>query len=359
MRHRKMLAAIGLMVGVLVLLYALGAMARAGWNALTSSTAAIRVSDDYIISGEYPGDLAVFARTITVAPDAFVIGSAALVGEQVQMGGRVTGDFSATASQIVFGEFAHIDGNAVLTGDRVEITGIIQGDTVISASKVVLGEGSQLGADVRVCAGAVDDERVGAAPVLPCAAASPSFASALDAPVALLLSLAAVLAGGVLTALPHALAPLRLARLDESLREHKVSRGISGAALVGLWLLIALLLTLLPGGFITSLLLIGFLGASFVLGAPLVWLGISLAGLWLGRPLLRLARRPRTPEPFAALIGGLIISGVLALAGPISLPGLIILGAMAAIGLAALGAARTPGAAGDSPRASGSYFVQG
>lgn len=359
MRHRKMLAAVGVMLGVLAVLYVLGAAARTSWDTLTDSVDTIRVVDDYVISGEQFGDLAVFARTITVAADGFVLGSATLVGDRVEMGGRVTGDFSATASQIVFGEFAHIDGSAALAGDRVLINGIIQGEIIINASSVILDEASLLGADVRVCAQTVDDRRAGAEPLLPCTAVASSQAGAPDMFISALWPLAMVLAGGALAMLPHVAAPLRLGRLDEGLRGHKLRRGAYGVALAGLWLLAGLLLAALPGGFITTLLLIAFLGASFVFGALLVWLGASLASLWLGLSLARLVQRPRWPAPLAALIGGLIISGALALAGPASLAGLLILGALAVIGLAALSAARASGAAGSSVRGDGSYFVQG
>ncbi len=358
MRHGKMLVAVGAIVGVLALLYAFGTTARAGWNALTSSPDAIHVTDDYVISGDQVGDRAVFARTITVAPDGIVMGDVALVAGQVQMDGRVTGDFSATASQIVLGEFARIDGDATLTGETVMIAGAVEGGMTISASKVVLGASSRVGADVRVCASTVTDERVNAAPILPCSAAAPSFLSVDAGPLPVLVLLAAALAGGVLTALPHAFAPLRMARLNEGLRSRMVPRLISGAALFGLWFTLALLLTLLPGGLITQLLLIVFLGATFILGAPVVWLGTALAGLWIGAALARLLRRPRTPAPLAALVGGLLISAALALFGTASLPGLVLLGALAVIGLAGVATLRAAGAVGDSPRRT-SYFVQG
>ncbi|HYO89442.1 MAG TPA: polymer-forming cytoskeletal protein [Candidatus Limnocylindrales bacterium] len=357
MRHGKMLVAVGAIVGVLALLYAFGTTARAGWNALTSGPDAIHVTDDYVISGDQVGDRAVFARTITVAPDGIVMGDVALVAGRVQMDGRVTGDFSATASQIVLGEFARIDGDATLTGDTVMIAGAVEGGMTISASKVVLGASSRVGADVRVCASTVTDERANAALIAPCAVTSPSVLSVDAGPLPVLL-LAAALAGGVLTALPHALAPLRMARLNEGLRSRMVPRLISGAALFGLWFALALLLTLLPGGPITQLLLIVFLGATFILGAPVVWLGTTLAGLWIGAALARLLRRPRTPAPPAALVGGLLISAALALAGTASLPGLVLLGALAVIGLAGVATLRAAGAVGDNPRRT-SYFVQG
>jgi hypothetical protein len=359
MRHGKLLAAVAAIVIALAVMYVLGTAARAGWNATATNADGVYLTDEYVISGERAGDVAVFARAITVAPDGVVAGDAALVGERVQIDGRVTGDVSATASQIAIGEGARIDGDAALTGDTVVIAGAVGGDVVITASRVLLGENSALGANAQVCASAVIDERAGAVPLAPCELTPPSFVDALEAPVSMFLLLASVLAGGVLTALPHVLAPLRLARLDESVRERKAARLLYGGLLAGLWLVGALLLTLLPAGFIASLLLIGFLGVSFVFGAPLVWLGLSLAALWIGRPLLRLARRPRPSAPLAALLGGLLLSGLLALVGPVSLPGLMILALMAVIGLAALGAARASGAVGDGPRRSSSYFVQG
>jgi cytoskeletal protein CcmA (bactofilin family) len=359
MRHGKLLAAVAAIVIALGVMAVLGTAARATWNTSAADAGGIYLTDEVLISGERAGDVAVFARAITIAPGGVVDGSAALVGERVQIDGRVTGDVSATASQIALGEGARIDGDAVLTGDTVVISGAVAGEAVITASRVLLGEGSALGANAQVCASAVTDQRVGAAPLPPCALAAPSFIDAVAAPVSIFLLLASVLAGGVLTALPHVLAPLRLARLDEAVRERKAARLLYGGLLAGLWLVGALLLTLLPAGLITSLLLIVVLGASFVLGAPLVWLGLSLAALWIGRPLLRLARRPRSSAPLAALIGGLLLSGLLALLGPVSAPGLLVLALMAVIGLAALGAARASGAVGDNPRRSSSYFVQG
>jgi hypothetical protein len=360
MRHGKLLAAVAAIVIALGVMAVLGTAARATWNTSAADAGGIYLTDEVLISGERAGDVAVFARAITIAPGGVVDGSAALVGERVQIDGRVTGDVSATASQIALGEGARIDGDAVLTGDTVVISGAVAGEAVITASRVLLGEGSALGANAQVCASAVTDQRVGAAPLPPCALAAPSFIDAVAAPVSIFLLLASVLAGGVLTALPHVLAPLRLARLDEAVRERKAARLLLyGGLLAGLWLVGALLLTLLPAGLITSLLLIIALGASFVLGAPLVWLGLSLAALWIGRPLLRLARRPRPSAPLAALIGGLLLSGLLALLGPVSAPGLLVLALMAVIGLGALGAARASGAVGDRPRRSSSYFVQG
>ncbi len=360
MRHGKLLIAIAAIVLVLGILFVLGASVRAGWNAMTNSPDAIHLTNDYVFSGEQSGDLAVFARTIMFAADGDLDGDAALVGDTVQMHGHTTGDFSATASEITLGESARIDGDATLAGETVMVDGAIAGDIHISASKVLLGANSQLSSDVSICASAVTDQRANAAPVLPCAPAlsAPPLMTAAGTSVSAWVLLAAVLAGGVLAALPYGLAPLRMARLDEGLRARSGPRLIFGAALFGLWIVLALLLALLPGGWVTQILMIVFFGATFVLGAPLMWLGAALAGLWIGAALARLVRRAHTPAPLAALVGGLLISGALALVGLNSVLGIVGLSVLAIIGLAAFGAARAAGAVGDGPRRT-SYFVQG
>jgi hypothetical protein len=95
-----------------------------------------------------------------------------------------------------------------------------------------------------------------------------------------------------------------------------------------------------------------------IAGAPLIWLGVALAGLWLGRLLLRLFRRPHAAAPGSALAGGLLISLFLALVGLTSTLGLAGLALLAALGLAAISASRAAGALGEPARPT-SYFVQG
>lgn len=363
MRHWKVLAALLALVVVLGLLYGLGATVRAAWLALADAGETIGLTDDYMFAGQRDEDLVIFASTIALVEGSVVEGDAALVGNTIAVNGRISGELSATASQIVVGERARIDGDAAFTGESLRIDGAIAGDVVVSVEKVTIGAGSRLPADVRVCASIINDERLDAPPVLPCRIASPGliapvWAQGADWAGAALFALAAALAGGVLAALPHALIPLRLARLDEQLRIRPMARLISGMLILGLWALVAVVLLALPAGSLRTVILILFAGASLLVGIPTVWLGVALTGGWLGTLLVRVAGRPRTPAPLAALLGGLVLCGLLALVGPGSTLGLIGLALLALVGLAAQSAGRAARSAISDPRQT-SFFVQG
>ncbi len=363
MRHWKVLAALLALVVVLGLLYGLGETVRAAWLALTDAGETIGLTDDYVLSGPHDDDLVIFASTIALDEGSVIAGDAALVANTITVNGRVNGELSASASQIVVGDGASIGGQAAFTGESLRIDGAIAGDVVVSVEKVTIGAGSQLAANVRVCASIINDERLNARPVLPCQIAPPGlvapvWAQGADWAGAALLALAAALAGGVLAALPHALVPLRLARLDEQVRVHPMPRLISGVLLLGLWALVAVVLLALPGGGLRSAVLIVFAGASVLAGLPIIWLGLALSGGWLGALLVRAVGRPRTPAPLAALSGGLVVCGLLALVGPGSTLGLIGLALLALVGLAVLSARRAARSASHDPRQT-SFFVQG
>jgi hypothetical protein len=364
MRHWKLLTALILFVVVLAALFAAGQAARGLLRELAGDdTPNVALASSYALNEGYDGALVVLAQTITLGDGSHVTGDAALVGDSIAVSGRIDGALSASASQIVIGPGASVGGDANLTGESVRIDGAVDGIVAVQASIVTLGAGSQIPELTRVCAGTLVDERADAGPLAPCNAPTPNLVDPLwlrDAAAAgaAVLALVGVLAGGVLTALPHMVAPLRMARLDEGLRLRPTPRVLTGVVALLLWGILGVLLMTLPGGGLAQVLIVLFLGVSFLLGAPLIWLGISLAGLWLGRPILRLVRRPHAEAPWAALAGGLLISLFLALVGLTSTLGLAGLALLAALGLAAVGVGRASGAVGDGGRTT-SYFVQG
>lgn len=360
MRHWKIVAAVTALICTLGILYVLGQSARAVWQGLAQAGEQIGLTDDYALSGDWDGDLVVFARSITLPEGSVVSGNAALVSDVAQIDSLIDGNLSASASQIGIGPGARISGNADLTGESVVVDGAIEGGFTVHASKVTIGEGSQLAEAVQVCAATVVDNRVGAAALRPCQAPTPQPVQPLwiENTAAGILAIVGVLAGGVLAAVPHIVAPLRMARLDAALRLRPTPRVLSGIVGVGLWGILAVILLAMPGGWLSQTLVVLYIGISFVLGAPLIWLGVSLAGLWMGQPLLKLFRKPHASAPWAALIGGLIVSLFLALVGLTSTFGLAGLALLATLGLAAVAASRVSGAVGDGTRQT-SYFVQG
>jgi hypothetical protein len=364
MRHWKLLTALVLFVVVLATLFAAGSAARGLLRGLAGGDAAnVALASSYELNETHDGALVVLAQTITLGDGSVVNGDAALVGNSVELNGHIAGALSASASQIVIGPGATVGGDTTLTADSVRIDGALASAVTVQAASVTLGPGSQLSDVARVCAGSLNDERAVAEPLVPCTAPTPNLVDPLwlrDAAAAgaTVLALAGVLAGGVLAAVPHLVSPLRMARLDEGLRLRPTPRVLTGVVALLLWGVAGVLLMALPGGGLTQLLIVVFLGVSFLAGAPLIWLGVALAGLWLGRPILRLIRRPRAEAPWAALVGGLLISLFLALVGLSSTLGLAGLALLAALGLAAVSAGRAAGAVGDGSRPT-SYFVQG
>ncbi|MBL8146700.1 MAG: polymer-forming cytoskeletal protein [Anaerolineae bacterium] len=361
MRHLKFMAALAALIITLGVLYVAGQSARAVWQELGRAGEQIGLTDDYALSGDWDGDLVVFASSILLPEDSTISGDAALVSNYVRLDALIMGDLSASASQITLGPAAHINGSASLTGENVTIDGIIEGPLTVQASQVTLGENSQLASGVEICAGTVIDNRAGSAPLAPCQPPTLQPVNPLWAAggvAAGVLALAVTLAGGVLAAVPHISAPLRMARVDAGLRLRPTPRLLSGIVALGLWGVLAVLLAALPGGWLSQTLFIIYLGLSLLFGLPLVWLGVSLAGLWIGRLLLHIFRKPNAAAPWAALTGGLLISLFLVLVGLTSTFGLAGLALLAALGLAAMMAGRAAGAVGDGARQT-SYFVQG
>lgn len=359
MRHWKLAAALAALVGVLALLFTLGQSARAVWQDLGRAGEQIGLTDDYVLTGDRDGDLVIFASTITLPEGSRVSGDAALVSNYAQLDALIAGDLSASASQIVLGPGAVVGGNADLTGESVTVEGVIEGQLTVQASQVTLGAGSQLGSAAQVCAGTVIDNRSDGAALIPCQprqSVNPLIAAGGVA--AGVLALIGVLTGSVLAAVPYIVAPLRMARLDAGLRLHPTPRLLSGIVALGLWGVLAVLLAAMPGGWLSQTLLVLYLGVSLLFGLLLVWLGVSLAGLWIGRLLLRVFRKPNANAPWAALTGSLLITLFLALAGLTSTLGLAALALLATLGLAAISASRAAGAIGDGTRQT-SYFVQG
>lgn len=361
MRHWKIMAALAALVITLGVLYAAGQSARAVWRELGRAGEQIGLTDDYALSGDWDGDLVIFASSILLPEGSTVNGDAALVSNYARIDAQITGGLSASSSQIALGPTAHISGDADLTGESVRVDGVIEGDLTVQASQVTLGEDIQVGGTLDICASTVVDDRAGDAAITPCQPAALQPVNPLWAAggvAASVFALACALAGGVLAAVPHIAAPLRMACLDAGLRLRPAPRALAGIVVLGLWGVLAILLAALPGGWLAQALFILYLGLSFLLGLPLIWLGASLAGLWIGRLLLHIFRRPNAGAPWAALIGGLLISVTLLLLGLTSTLGLAGLALLAALGLAALIAGRAAGAVGDGARQT-SYFVQG
>ena len=363
MRHWKLLAALAALIGILALLFALGQAVWGVWQGLSRAGEQIGLTDDYVMTGDWDGDLVVFASSIALPQGLTVSGNAALVSNQAVVEAEISGTLSASASQITIGPTGVVHGSADLTGETIRVDGAIDGDVAIQGQSVTLGESSQISGEVRVCASSIVDNRASAAALIPCAPPTPSLVNPLwlqdGAMIGLaLFALAAALAGGVLAAVPHVVAPLRMARLDEGLRARPVPRMLTGIVALGLWGIVALLLMALPAGGLLQMAMIVFVGLSLIFGAPLIWAGIALAALWLGRPILRLFRRPKASAPWAALAGGLILSLGLALVGLNSTLGIVALALLAALGLAAISAGRAAGAIGSQTRQT-SYFVQG
>ena len=359
MRHWKFIAALAAIILTLGVLYVAGQSARAIWQELGRFDDHIGLTDDYTLSGGWDGDLVIFASSILLTEGSAVSGNAALVSNYARLDALIAGDLSASASQITLGPTAHINGHADLTGEMVTIDGVIDGQLTVQASQVTLGADSQFGGNAIVCAGTVIDNRAGGAALIPCQprqSASPLWAAGNEAGVVLMV--AVVLAGGVLAAVPHLVAPLRMARLDTALRLRPTPRLLSGIVALGLWVVLAVLLAALPGGWLSQTLFIVYFGLSLLCSLPLIWLGASLAGLWIGRLLLHVFRKPNAGAPWAALTGGLLVCLSLALVGLTSTLGLAGLALLAALGLAAIVAGRSAGAVGDGTRQT-SYFVQG
>lgn len=361
MRHWKIAAAVAALTLTLGVLYLLGQSARDIWQELGRAGEQIGLTDDYTLPADHDGDLVIFASSITLPAGYTISGDAALVSNWTQIDAQIDGDLSASASLIVLGPAAHVGGDASLTGESVTVDGVIDGSATIHASTVTLGPASQLNGAAQVCGTTVVDNRVGAAALRPCQATTPQPANPLWAasPVSALLALVGVLAVGVLAAVPHLAAPLRMDRIDAGLRLRPTPRLLSGIVVLGLWCVLGVvLLFALSGGWLTQTLFVLYLGVSLLFGLLLIWLGLSLAGLWLGRPLLRLVRKPNAAAPWAALTGGLLISLALTLVGLTSTFGLAGLALLTVLGLAAISASRASGAAGDPLRQT-SYFVQG
>ena len=327
---------------------------------------------DYQLGGVHGGDLVVLGEMLLLGDESRVQGSAALIGDTVQVSGVVDQDLTIIAQTVIVDETARIAGNASLMGETLTIAGQVGGDVVVNGGSLTINPNAQIDGAVSTCVGSVTNPQN-----IPIACTSPGiepFAGLialrnsalpetfLSAGVSSVGMLAAVIFSALALTGTSVLAvtffPRQISHIEEAMRARP--RGFGGvgiavyALVIGLFFALTFALAVFPP--------LGLLLVPIFLLLGLFLLLFSLSGLvtlvvMLGDWLLNRSSRVPQPPLIAAVVGSVALSALVAVISllPSGLAiSFLLLGLVSSVGLGASMFTRI----GTRP-VGRTYFVQG